>query len=328
MRPPIRSTPLLFGLPAFLLCVALAPAGSQEGKPARDEKDSQTAEQIEAELQAQIEERMRREREAHFRICDSNRNGWISFREAEYALNVERDEFLQYDRDEDGRIDWEEFQERYAKVLAQVGGHPVLRAELQDMVRLQDLPTLTPLDPSEIPITFPTSADLLAIYDQNRDEGLDESELDLMFVSVLVDLTARDILAQLDVNLTKALEMEELGTLAGLVAEGFPGGAPGEGKLDASDVYFRLYASNHPRRSPHNAPSRPPLIPGPVTHFRRLDLDDNGFIDEDDLRELLAPSRVDVRASAILAALDSDGDDRLAEAEFLRSVGAEPRRDR
>ncbi len=328
MRSPIRSAPLLLGLPVFLIGFALAPGGFQDPKPAQDEKGSPTPEEIEAELQRQIEERLTREREAHFRICDGNRNGWISFREAAYALNIERDEFRKYDKDEDGRIDWKEFEERYVKVLAQVGGHPVLRAELQEMVTVDDLPSLTPLDPSEIVITFPTAADLLAIYDQNRDESLDDTELELMFVSLLVELTARDVIAQLDTNLTRTLEMEELGTLAEMVTESFPGGTPGEGKLEPKDVYSRLYAANHPRRSVHDTPSLPPLIPGPVTHFRRLDLDDDGFIDGDDLRELTTPSRVDVRASAILAALDTDGDDRLTEAEFLRSVGATPDRER
>ena len=64
-----------------------------------------------------------------------------------------------------------------------------------------------------------------------------------------------------------------------------------------------------------------PEIIGPVTHFRRLDLDDDGLVSIEDLRRLQAPLQLPVRAAAVLAALDLDGDGVLSLAEFSAALG-------
>ncbi|MEO6711206.1 MAG: hypothetical protein ABI054_07020, partial [Planctomycetota bacterium] len=60
----------------------------------------------------------------------------------------------------------------------------------------------------------------------------------------------------------------------------------------------------------------PPQIDGPVRHFRRLDLDGDVRVSTEDLRRLQSPLELSVRAGAVLAALDSDGDGELSPEEF------------
>ena len=111
----------------------------------------------------------------------------------------------------------------------------------------------------------------------------------------------------MDVNRSNQLEVEELGPLSFVVASHLPGSRP-EGP--APPLPTRITSP-----SIHVAP-----LPGPVTHFRRLDVGNDGFIDVRDLRVLLAPARVDVRPSAVIAALDRNGDGRLNEEEFRASM--------
>jgi hypothetical protein len=61
---------------------------------------------------------------------------------------------------------------------------------------------------------------------------------------------------------------------------------------------------------------RPPLIKGPVPPFRRLDLNNDGFIEVLDLEQLSVSAHTVVRPSAILAGLDIDGDGKLGPAEL------------
>ena len=64
----------------------------------------------------------------------------------------------------------------------------------------------------------------------------------------------------------------------------------------------------------------PPQIDGPVGSFRRLDLDGDGMISLEDLRRLQSPLALPVRAAAVLAALDSDGDGELSPREFSAAL--------
>ncbi len=61
-------------------------------------------------------------------------------------------------------------------------------------------------------------------------------------------------------------------------------------------------------------------IPGPVTSFKRLDFDEDGQLSANDLIELARPLQVPVRIHALIAALDTDGDGTLSEAEFRASM--------
>ena len=308
-----------------LLCLVLGllawpGGGAQE---AQDEKKGgiPTPEEVRAQREAEAARRIEQERAAHFRICDSDRNGWISWREAEFALLMDREEYWLYDKNADGKIDPAEFEARYAAVLAQVGGLPVLREELQAKIREAEPPELTPIESKPDAKHYLAPADLVLAYDADENDGLDLIEITQMFHALAVDLSPDVALSQMDRNNTGTLELGELGPLTRIMGERLLPGDEAPRELDDSEVFSRLYSSSRPRLQPEGAAPLPPLIPGPVSHFRRLDVDDDGFIDAVDLQLLISPSRIDVRPTAVLAALDRDGDGRLDESEFLRSVG-------
>jgi Ca2+-binding EF-hand superfamily protein len=121
---------------------------------------------------------------------------------------------------------------------------------------------------------------------------------------------------QMDPNETGQLERQELGPLTDLIGTRLPQDSAARAKL-----FEELQRSTLSRSLIEPTSPLPPRIPGPVTHFRRLDVRDDGTIDVDDLRELLAPARLDVRSSTVLAALDRDGDGRLSEVEFDAALG-------
>ena len=54
--------------------------------------------------------------------------------------------------------------------------------------------------------------------------------------------------------------------------------------------------------------------------FRRLDFDDDGGIDRDDLELLIFGSGIEVRPNALIATFDTDGDGAISEAEFFASM--------
>ncbi|MEW6072528.1 MAG: EF-hand domain-containing protein [Planctomycetota bacterium] len=302
---------------SFVLLAALLPLAQE----AQEDGVLPTPAELEAERAAAAERRREEERRAHFRICDADRNGWLSFREAEFALHLDREEFRRYDADADGRIDPTEFAARYAEVLALVGGLPVLRAELQD--RLWEPPplTLTPIDPGGAEGMVPTAPDLLVAYDRSGDEALDQDELELLLGALGAKVDVEVVLAGMDVDQTRTLVLAEIEPLAGLVAD-YLRARPDARGLDDRDAFLRLFSSPRSRLAGERTIPGPPHIPGPVTHFRRLDLDDDGFVDARDLALLLAPARIPIRTSAVLAALDRDGDSRLDETEFLAAMGA------
>jgi hypothetical protein len=95
-----------------------------------------------------------------------------------------------------------------------------------------------------------------------------------------------------------------------------------------ADSIAELFGAVEARESTLGALSLPPRIAGPVTHFYRLDVDGDGYVTGSDLSRLESPLQLGVRASAVLAALDRDGDGRLSEAEVLASLQSQPRAER
>jgi hypothetical protein len=65
----------------------------------------------------------------------------------------------------------------------------------------------------------------------------------------------------------------------------------------------------------------PPRIAGPITPFRRLDLNGDGGISLADLEALQRPMRTNIRISPILHALDANGDGSLDRAELRAALG-------
>jgi len=305
--------------------------GGQQGKKGAQKGGRAGAGDAAKKLRQREKERQR-EVLAHFEICDLDASGWISYREAEVTLGIEKSEFRLYDENQDGRIAATEFRDRYQTILGLLGAvrPPVRPASGFEVVEPEEGELEEPVDPRErdrapavtIPEVFPSPRDLLEIYDRDRNGALAESELEALFRDIGGVLSADVVARQMDPDLSGELELSELGPLSMLVSRRLP--EPVGGRIASEvPVLHELYSITLPRKQPHGAPPAPPRILGPVTQFRRLDLWNDGYIDADDLRQLLSPARVNVRPTAIIAALDGNGDGRLDQAEFLACVGAE-----
>jgi Ca2+-binding EF-hand superfamily protein len=311
-----------------------APEKQPEGKQAKkgSQKGGRGSKQVAAKKLRQREKEREREVLAHFEICDLDASGWVSYREAEVTLGIEKSEFRLYDENQDGRISPLEFRDRYQTILGLLGAvRPPVRPDSGiEVVEPEEGVLEEPEDPRGsagepaviIPEVFPSPRDLLEIYDRDRNGGLAESELEALFRDIGGVLSADVVARQMDPDLSGELELSELGPLSMLVSRRLP--EPVTGRVASEvPVLHELYSITLPRKQPIGAPPAPPRILGPVTQFRRLDLWNDGFIDADDLRQLLSPARVNVRPTAIVAALDRDGDGRLDQSEFLACLGAE-----
>jgi len=92
---------LAFSLPA--LGLALQGRGRDKTPPAAGQDDKKASDRAEAEkAQRQLASQF-------FSIADYDGNGWISFREAQQSLGIDKPRYLVYDKDRDGRVTEEEY---------------------------------------------------------------------------------------------------------------------------------------------------------------------------------------------------------------------------
>lgn len=304
-------------------------SGANQAKKGSDKARRGGADEAAKKLRRREAER-RREVSAHFDICDLDANEWVSYREAEVTLGIDKSEFRLYDENQDGRIDRGEFEDRYQTILGLLGAvRPPVRpdpdfeiVEIEEGVLEEAEPEVTEVEPDvNIPEVFPSPGDLLDIYDRDRNGGLAEVELEALFRDIGGALSAEVVARQMDPDGSGQLELSELGPLSMLVSRRLPEPMKGTVSND-SPVIHEIYSITLPRKQPIGAPPAPPRILGPVTQFRRLDLWNDGYIDAEDLRQLLSPARVNVRPMAVVAALDQNGDGRLDPTEFLDCLGA------
>jgi len=243
---------------------------------------------------------------SYFALCDHDGEGWISFREARDGLRLDRAGFAEFDADRDGRIDLDEFAARYSEFSALIGRLPRPRPA-------QTRPVDLPREPEQI----------LAAYDDDRDGALSEAEL-----QVLLDDYGRSeipvalALEKLDQDGEEGLRAGELELLARMLAT-LHVAASGTGAATPTPTsILDLFGRAVERPHALDGPPLPPLIVGPVPVFRRLDLDDDGGIELDDLHRLLSPLQLSVSLSAIHATLDLDQDGRIDPDELDRALGA------
>jgi Ca2+-binding EF-hand superfamily protein len=240
--------------------------------------------------------------QAYFEICDHDRNGWISYREAAHSLRLTRIEYPVFDTDRDGRISRGEFSERYRKVVDQTGA-------FQEPL-LGDGPTRAITRNPE---------QLLRAFDQDADRALNEREVqNLLGAYNRGSLSVEVLFGKLDRDGDGGLQGVELSALARVLT------AP----LEEEEVQQEqgpksvdeLFGQVIPRPAQADSAAQPPRIPGPVPHFRRLDLDNDGRITMDDLRRLQSPLQLKARAGAAWATFDLNGDEGVDLEEVLASM--------
>lgn len=235
-----------------------------------------------------------------FGVADWNGDGHIVFKEAAGSMSLDRDSFRGWDADRDGRIQKAEFVARYRAIVEQGGA------------------VARPLDKPEpaVQTVQRTPEELLALYDDNRDRGLDQREL----VRLLADAKNRDLepeplLAALDKDASLKLEGPELQQLSARLY-----GRSAAQEVAGRKTLAQLFETPEPRESRVAAAREPARIPGPASDFRRLDTDGDGAITLEDLVELQRPIVMPVRPQALVSALDKDGDGRIGPDEFHASM--------
>jgi Ca2+-binding EF-hand superfamily protein len=246
---------------------------------------------------------------SYFVICDRDGNGWISYREARDSLSLDRDEFAAFDSDGDGRVDLREFRTRFAEIADRVGLLPKPRA-------VRPRPVDLPREPEQI----------LTAYDLDSDEGIEERELARMLDDYgRSEIAAAVAMEKLDEDADGVLRTRELELLSRLLATLYVAGPDGPESLPAPKSVVELFGRVVPRPGGIHSTPQPPLIVGPVPIFRRLDLDDDGGIEVEDLRGLLSPLQLPISLSAIQATLDTDEDGRVDPDELDAALGARRR---
>lgn len=247
----------------------------------------------------------RPEVERFFATCDHDRNGWISFREAQASLFVDRAAYAGFDTDRDGRVSDEEFETRYNHVVARTG-------------------SFRPPNELSLPSLMPrrSPAQLRAAYDGDANGTISPPELRRLLDDYGYDLPTHVVLERVDHDGSGQIELSEIHVISRLLSAAHLTQAIDEiqTELIQADSVLELFGTPEAPESLHNRTAAPPRIPGPVGHFARLDMDRDGGVTLKELEDLQRPSSLPVRTAAILATLDKNGDGRLDRAEFEASM--------
>lgn len=236
-----------------------------------------------------------------FRTADYDGSGWVSFDEARKSLILDRDGYQALDRDGDFRVNQEEFELFYQETIERAGGFrpPVPNAEAE--------------------VAPPRSAaQLRNTFDKNLDGRLGLAELEALVLEYGLPQEAPILLAKTDLDGSGVLDGQELEVLSNVIGA-FQAAPSGLFEENAPKSIEELFGERVPRETTFGLPE-PPYVRGPVRPFHRLDADGDDRISESDLSELQFPLTLPVRASSVLAALDTDGDGGLDREEFRAAL--------
>ncbi|QDV06265.1 EF hand [Planctomycetes bacterium Poly30] len=246
-----------------------------------------------------------RQQKLWFSVADADSSEWISFREAAASMRFDAPRFCFFDKDNDGRMTFEEFsgyvEEEASKNRRIV--EPVL-ADLDGAPRRRN------------------AGQLRVAYDTDGDGAISRFE----FETILRDydqearvFESKDVFLRLDVDGSKTLGVDELDRLASYLSPLGGSSAAPKPVMPGASTVLDLFGAVQDMGDSH-----PPRIAGPVPPFRRLDIDNDGFVELEDLERLEGRSFNPIRLKSVLNMLDIDYDGRLSEAEFLASM-APPR---
>jgi hypothetical protein len=230
----------------------------------------------------------------YFELADYNANGWISFSEASASMALDRRGFALFDADSDGRITQPEFRLRYETIVNNGGAFE------------------PPLGKDGTRAKGPASTiDVALQSDVDGDKALNRTELRSFLEGIHSRLDADVVLSKFDRDGTRELEQGEITALAAFLDPNRRSHPPPR----AASIE-ELFGKSLPREEREAATVLAPRILGPVSPFRRLDLEPDGRITVADLTELQRPVFLPIRTAAVLATLDTNGDGALDQAEF------------
>ena len=235
----------------------------------------------------------------YFEVADWDADGWIYMSEAEKSLGIDKAGFRAFDKDNDGSISPDEFAARYQAVIEKGGvfSPPTPKPETNKPTRK---------GPRE----------LMRLHDANQDGMLVESEISqALSAAQLAEPTAETILSTLDKDKSGGLEGSEIEELVSIFSPGAKPVTPRKPK-----TLEQLFGRAEERSTRASATIGPPRITGPVPVYVRLDFDQSGAVGLSDLEELQRPLQSAVRAPAVLATMDANGDGSITALEFAESM--------
>ncbi|HIG86530.1 MAG TPA: hypothetical protein EYQ25_05770 [Planctomycetes bacterium] len=237
-----------------------------------------------------------------FSVCDTDANGWLRFRETKAALTFDRPQFRAFDEDNDGRIKLNEFTDYYRYRIISSGG---FRPPAVKTKRIAAPPR--------------AATQLRLAFDGDANDRIDTDELTALLESYgRYDLTVIEVMEDHDITGDMQLNRDELEAITLLLAAANPEDLDNMplASVAGVDELFGALAGSEVYMGTH-----PPRIVGPITPFRRLDLNGDGGISLADLEALQRPLRTNIRIHPILHALDANGDGFLDRAELRAALG-------
>ena len=238
-----------------------------------------------------------------FETADYNKNDWISYRETHRSLGFDRTRFRIYDLDRDGRLVLKEFRDFYEDSILHGQGFE---------------PPIAQQTPGEPPRRKPSQ--LRNAYDTDLDSVLSVTELEVLLTDYARPEPPDKVMDRLDTNHDGRLSAEELEGISEILHPVQTEVETAAQRQARPQNLEELFGQPVTPANPRSGKRIAPRIVGPIPHFRRLDLDNDGLISVEDLNGLLRPLQTPVRIHTVLNTLDLDGDGKLTRGEFVNAI--------